>query len=321
MNRLTQEMEVELGPETTELSLRVGLHSGPVVAGVLRGEKSRFQLFGDTMNTASRMESTGIPNRVQISQETSDLLVAADKEHWFEAREEAVQVKGKGELTTYLLKLSGSSDGNKSNKLEAFSSTFSGYSSDDTLQESSGEGNASGIVSSREQDSGEFLRRNRIADWTVEIMAALLKEVVVRRKAALIKTEPNSRLNRLEQATGTPPSIPNTDDDHTAATVIDEVQEIVELPKFNATAAHREASMDARNVSLPPQVLEELRDYVRAIASMYNENRKSYRRDGSICCVSSILESFFLTIGRCLSLSLSPPPHTLYIYIYIYSLS
>lgn len=50
MDRVTQELEVELGPDTTELRLRVGLHSGPVVAGVLRGEKSRFQLFGDTMS-------------------------------------------------------------------------------------------------------------------------------------------------------------------------------------------------------------------------------------------------------------------------------
>jgi class 3 adenylate cyclase len=50
MQFLTRELEVELGPDTTELGLRVGLHSGPVVAGVLRGEKSRFQLFGDTVS-------------------------------------------------------------------------------------------------------------------------------------------------------------------------------------------------------------------------------------------------------------------------------
>jgi hypothetical protein len=49
MKTKTKELEVELGPDTTELGLRVGLHSGPVVAGVLRGEKSRFQLFGDTV--------------------------------------------------------------------------------------------------------------------------------------------------------------------------------------------------------------------------------------------------------------------------------
>ena len=45
-----QKLETELGPDTAELGLRVGLHSGPVVAGVLRGDKSRFQLFGDTVS-------------------------------------------------------------------------------------------------------------------------------------------------------------------------------------------------------------------------------------------------------------------------------
>ena len=42
-----------LGPETLELAMRVGMHSGPVIAGVLRGAKARFQLFGDTMNTGT----------------------------------------------------------------------------------------------------------------------------------------------------------------------------------------------------------------------------------------------------------------------------
>jgi len=46
---LTKQLEVSLGPDTTDLGMRFGLHSGPVTAGVLRGERARFQLFGDTM--------------------------------------------------------------------------------------------------------------------------------------------------------------------------------------------------------------------------------------------------------------------------------
>ena len=51
MNSLTKELELTLGPGTGDLQLRCGLNSGAVTAGVLRGEKSRFQLFGDTVNT------------------------------------------------------------------------------------------------------------------------------------------------------------------------------------------------------------------------------------------------------------------------------
>lgn len=51
--KLTADLEALLGPGTSELGMRIGLHSGAVTAGVLRGEKSRFQLFGDTVNTVS----------------------------------------------------------------------------------------------------------------------------------------------------------------------------------------------------------------------------------------------------------------------------
>jgi class 3 adenylate cyclase len=74
MQTLTRQMESSLGPDTGDLALRVGLHSGPVTAGVLRGERARFQLFGDTMNTAARMEQTGMKNRIQLSDTTAGCL-------------------------------------------------------------------------------------------------------------------------------------------------------------------------------------------------------------------------------------------------------
>eukprot|EP00980_Cylindrotheca_fusiformis_P011136 scaffold2557_cov121-Cylindrotheca_fusiformis.AAC.19 len=77
MKDTTLKLEVLLGPDISDLELRVAIHSGQVTAGVLRGERSRFQLFGDTMNTAARMESTSERSRIQVSQVTADLLVAS----------------------------------------------------------------------------------------------------------------------------------------------------------------------------------------------------------------------------------------------------
>jgi class 3 adenylate cyclase len=68
LRKLTTLVQMELNDtyDTSDLSMRLGLHSGPVTAGVLRGEKSRFQLFGDTVNTAARMESNGRSGKIQV---------------------------------------------------------------------------------------------------------------------------------------------------------------------------------------------------------------------------------------------------------------
>jgi hypothetical protein len=106
-NLVISELANEFGTSVNNLSMRFGLHSGEVTAGVLRGAKSRFELFGDTINTASRMESTGIPNQIQISDETAKLLIDGGYESWLFPRKDLVHAKGKGCLQTYWLEING----------------------------------------------------------------------------------------------------------------------------------------------------------------------------------------------------------------------
>ncbi|CAA9364635.1 Adenylate cyclase [uncultured Microcoleus sp.] len=79
--------------------LRIGINSGPVVAGVIGTKKFIYDLWGNAVNTASRMESHGVPGRIQVSVNTYELL--RDK-YEFEERG-LIDIKGQGEMRTYFL--------------------------------------------------------------------------------------------------------------------------------------------------------------------------------------------------------------------------
>jgi adenylate cyclase len=80
--------------------LRIGLHTGPVVAGIIGMHKFAYDVWGDAVNIASRMEAQGLPGEIQVSQETFSRL--GDRFAWT-ARGE-LEVKGRGPMTTYLLR-------------------------------------------------------------------------------------------------------------------------------------------------------------------------------------------------------------------------
>jgi len=88
-------------PAGLALEMRIGLASGSVVGGVIGQKRILFDLWGDTVNLASRMESSGVPGRIQVASSTWDLLHESPAVS-FEARE-LIEIKGLGRMTTYLL--------------------------------------------------------------------------------------------------------------------------------------------------------------------------------------------------------------------------
>jgi class 3 adenylate cyclase len=86
-------------PSGRPLAVRIGIDTGPVVAGVIGTSRFSYDLWGDTVNTASRMESHGVPGCIQVTARTWERL----RDRYRFQRRGPIQVKGKGEVVTYLL--------------------------------------------------------------------------------------------------------------------------------------------------------------------------------------------------------------------------
>jgi class 3 adenylate cyclase len=83
-----------------EFNIRIGINTGPVVAGVIGIKKFSYDLWGDAVNIASRMESHGVPGKIHVTTATYERL----REQYLLEKRGVIPVKGKGEMTTYFLK-------------------------------------------------------------------------------------------------------------------------------------------------------------------------------------------------------------------------
>jgi adenylate cyclase len=100
------EMALAMGPEVARcsaetglpLEIRIGIDTGPLVAGVIGRAKFIYDLWGDTVNTASRMESHALPGTIQVTERAYERL-----RHRYELRQRGmIEVEGKGPMTCYL---------------------------------------------------------------------------------------------------------------------------------------------------------------------------------------------------------------------------
>jgi class 3 adenylate cyclase len=87
----------------TAFEIRVGIHTGPVIAGIVGIKKFQYDIWGDTVNTASRMETNAEPGKVNISEATYE-LVKNNTSFSFTERAET-EVKGKGKMRMYYVQL------------------------------------------------------------------------------------------------------------------------------------------------------------------------------------------------------------------------
>ena len=291
MVHLTQQLEVNLGPGTSDLCLRVGMHSGPVTAGVLRGEKYRFQLFGDTMNTASRMESTGKQRRIQVSEATADLLRNAGKANWLNLRDSPVYAKGKGKMQTYWLKIRRAARPENvvdrsldlemaSNILTAVSEFGSGeytarleqptreFRSRESRPRESRLWGQMTVDDSLDTDMNagilQGVKEERLIDWNTDVLLRLLEKVVEYRLESGGGSKP--RWTKFGSSGLSGPR--NCFEGKT--TVIEEVTEVIALPSFDPNSIKsKQGSSPPRQ--LPPEVRFQLREFVSAIAANYRD--------------------------------------------------
>eukprot|EP00980_Cylindrotheca_fusiformis_P018549 scaffold6142_cov116-Cylindrotheca_fusiformis.AAC.6 len=225
--------------------------SGQVTAGVLRGERSRFQLFGDTMNTAARMEQSGERHCVHLSQTSADLLKEAGLGKWIVPRRSKIFVKGKGDMQTYWLRKTKAPD-QKRPDLKNDMNTVA--ESDETDNESESVEEA-GLAFNFDIDQG-MTKIERLVEWNVEVLGSLLQQIIASRGGVV-----NSivALSSAEKSIG-----------RDRGTVLDEFTPIIQLKRLEVEDLRFRRSPSS--VDIGDEAKSQLRSYLSEIAGMYREN-------------------------------------------------
>jgi hypothetical protein len=196
------------------------------------------------------MESNSLKGRIQVSEQTAELLFKANKGHILRKREDKVLAKGKGALQTYWLDVNAASGSVFGSSLDPEEDSPDNIQDDEPLDDT-------GILKDETTAKRLSSRHSRLVDWNTECLLHLLKQIAVRREA-----------NRSFQAASQPEVV--ADARTTSGTVLDEVKDCIDIPEFHAELERMQ--QDAGSVELSEKVSQQLRDYISTICCMYRRN-------------------------------------------------
>ena len=208
-------------------------------------------------------------NRIHISEDTARLITDGGKDHWLTPREEKVQAKGKGQLTTFFV------FEKKGRRMSGASTSTS--SCNDLITCNDRSMRSEGSDSSPTADTKNNLsndRRRRLIDWHVDLFAGSIRKIVARRGPCSTTSMEKGKVYNIggDNSTGTSAI--------SDGMVLDEVVEIIQLPAFDPKASTT-LQIDPQLVHIDEDIMMQLRKYIFAISNKYNENCKSKKMSKS----------------------------------------
>jgi hypothetical protein len=194
------------------------------------------------------MESSGMPGRIQLSQETADLLTEGGLSNWIVPRSKKILVKGKGEMQTYWIR--------RSKLLKLFRKNSMDMTVFDETAETEVDNGYDDDVFDPDNIAG-MNKTERLVEWNVELVASLLQQIIASREGSVEKQLSQRSLLKGSHV-------------EKGRTVLDEFVPIIPFKRFDADelkARRRPSSID-----IGEKAKSQLRSYLFAIASMYNDN-------------------------------------------------
>ena len=199
-----------------------------------------------------------------MSQDTADLLKESGKGHWLKERADTVTPKGKGEMQTFWLESRDAKEEKGDNDDGALTPTASEHDSTSDFGDAEVEDEFKKLgLKDLGLDSDDFdEREQRLVRWNAEVLHKLLKQIVARR----IAVDARNKEKGVEVEENNDPVLwPKS-----GLTPLEEFQEIIQLPEFDEFVAKHEP--DPETIEIDEEVVGQLNDFVRIIASMYRQN-------------------------------------------------